>query len=211
MPISVHLDHFQDLALTERAIDLAAELGVSSIMVDSAHLPYRQNLQQTLDLTRRAHAQGLWVEAELGEIGGKDGAHSPFARTHPDEARDFVARTTVDGLAVAVGSSHAMTSQVARIDVALIAELALVVPVPLVLHGSSGVADETLVAAIAAGIRKINVGTALNIAFTREVRRFLDTNLEVTDPRKYIREGSESMAQTVTHLCTLVDAANPTH
>lgn len=207
VPISIHLDHFQDLALTERAIDMAADLGVSSIMVDAAHLPYRQNVQQTRDLTCRAQTRGLWVEAELGAIGGKDGAHSPLVRTNPSEAREFVAETGVDGLAVAVGSSHAMTSQDARIDLALIAALALSVPAPLVLHGSSGVADETLVAAIGAGIRKINVGTALNVAFTREVRRFLDKNLEVTDPRKYIREGSDSMARTVTHLCRLVDAA----
>ncbi|WP_104190741.1 class II fructose-bisphosphate aldolase [Cryobacterium sp. Y82] len=210
VPISIHFDHFQDLALTELAIDLAAEFGVSSIMVDAARLPYGQNIQQTCALTQRAHAQGLWVEGELGEIGGKDGPHSPFARTHPDEARDFVQKTAVDGLAVAVGSSHAMTSQNARLDMALIAELVLGVPVPLVLHGSSGVADETLVGAIAAGMRKINVGTALNVVFTREVRRFLDMNLAVTDPRKYIRKGSESMARTVTHLCTLVDAA-PSH
>lgn len=207
VPISIHFDHFQDLALTERAIELAADLGASSIMVDAAHLPYGQNIQQTRALAKRAHARALWVEAELGEIGGKDGAHSPFARTHPGEARDFVAQTTVDGLAVAVGSSHAMTSQDARLDVALIAELALSVDVPLVLHGSSGVTDATLVAAIAAGMRKINVGTALNVAFTREVRRFLDTNPQVTDPRKYIREGCESIASTVTHLCTVVDAA----
>lgn len=206
-PMSIHFDHFQDLALTERAIDMAADFGVSSIMVDAAHLPYRRNIQQTRDLTRRAHAHDLWVEAELGAIGGKDGAHSPRVRTNPAEARDFVSQTCVDGLAVAVGSSHAMTSQDAQIDLSLIADLARSVPAPLVLHGSSGVADEDLVAAIGAGIRKINVGTALNVAFTREVRRFLDKNTDVTDPRKYIREGSDSMARTVTHLCRLVDAA----
>lgn len=206
-PISIHLDHFQDLALTEHAIDLANDLGVSSIMVDAAHLPHDRNVRQTRELARRAHARGLWVEAELGEIGGKDGAHSPLARTQPDEARDFVAQTTVDGLAVAVGSSHAMTSQVAELDLALIAQLAGIVPVPLVLHGSSGVSDTTLVAAIAAGMRKINVGTALNIAFTGGVRRFLATNPDVTDPRTYIRDGCESISRTVTHLCTVLDVA----
>lgn len=206
-PISIHFDHFQDLALTGQAIELAADLGASSIMIDAAQLPYGQNVRRTRELAVRAHAQGLWVEAELGEIGGKDGAHSPFARTRPDEAQGFVAQTEVDGLAVAVGSSHAMTSQDARLDLALISDLALNVPVPLVLHGSSGVADATLLAAVAAGMRKINIGTALNVAFTREVRRFLDTNLDVTDPRKYVREGCESMARTVTHLCTLVETA----
>lgn len=207
VPIAIHFDHFQDLELTGQAIGLATELGASSIMIDAAHLAYGDNLEQTRELARRAHAQGLWVEAELGEIGGKDGAHSPFARTRPDEAHDFIAETMVDGLAVAVGSSHAMTSQSAELDLTLIAQLARCVRVPLVLHGSSGVADETLLAAIAAGMRKINVGTALNVAFTREVRRFLNANLEVSDPRAYVREGCASMARAVTHLCTLLHPA----
>lgn len=204
-PIAIHLDHFQDLALTERALEQAAGLGVSSIMVDASVLDYAQNVQRTLGLARRAHDLGLWVEAELGEIGGKDGAHAPGVRTDPDGARDFVEQTSVDGLAVAVGSSHAMTSQDAQLDLDLIGTLAAWVPVPLVLHGSSGVADATLSNAVRAGIRKVNVGTALNVAFTREIRRYLQSNPEITDPRKYLAEGREAVARTVSHLCAVVD------
>ena len=212
VPVSVHFDHFRDRALTELAIQLAAGLGASSIMVDAAHLPYELNVRQTRHLTRLAHEEGLWVEAELGEIGGKDGAHAPGARTDPEEASAFVALTDVDGLAVAVGSSHAMTSQGAQLDVSLISAVRAGVGVPLVLHGSSGVGDEMLVEAVRAGIRKINVGTALNVSFTRELRRFLDAHLEVTDPRAYLKGGAESMARTVAHLCTIVQASPlPSH
>ena len=91
-----------------------------------------------------AHENGLWLEAELGEVGGKDGAHAPGVRTDPAEAARYVGETGVDGLAVAVGSSHAMTARTAQLDHELIAALRDAVPVPLVLHGSSGVADDEL-------------------------------------------------------------------
>ena len=94
-------------------------------------------------------------------------------RTDPDEAAAFVAATAVDGLAVAVGSSHAMSSQTASLDIDLIARLAAAVPVPLVLHGSSGVPDAALLEAVGAGIRKVNIGTALNVAGTAALRAAL--------------------------------------
>ena len=109
---------------------------------------------------------GSWAEAELGEIGGKDGVHSPTARTDPADAAGYVAATGVDALAVAVGSSHAMLTRDAVLDLGLIAALRAAVPVPLVLHGSSGVPDEGLAAAAAAGMTKINVATQLNKVFT---------------------------------------------
>src|SRR5581483_3151701 len=120
------------------------------------------------------HANGLWLEAELGYVGGKpdqpQSAHGAGVRTDPDEARDFVAATGVDALAVAVGSSHAMTTRTATLDAELVAALHRAVAVPLVLHGSSGVPDDSLVTAIRAGITKVNVGTALNVAMTGAVR-----------------------------------------
>src|SRR5690606_32233572 len=112
-------------------------------------------------------AAGVYVEGELGEVGGKDGAHAPGVRTDPEEARSFVAATGVDALAVAVGSSHAMLDRSAALDLDLISRLHAALPVPLVLHGSSGVADETIVAAVRAGMTKINVSTHLNGFFTR--------------------------------------------
>ena len=112
-----------------------------SVMYDASALPYGRNVEATAALTRWCHDRGLWVEAELGEIGGKNGVHSPLARTRPDEAAAYVAATGVDALAVAVGSSHAMLTRDAALDLGLIAGIHDAVSVPLVLHGSSGVPD----------------------------------------------------------------------
>src|ERR1700761_6149882 len=162
VPVALHLDHVQDLALLHQA----ADAGLSSAMFDAAALDYAGNIAATRAAAEGAHAHGLWLEAELGEVGGKDGAHAPGVRTDPAEAAAFVTATGVDALAVAVGSSHAMTSRTARLDLDLITRLRDAVPVPLVLHGSSGVPDATLRQAVAAGMRKVNISTHLNRLFT---------------------------------------------
>ncbi len=211
--LAVHLDHLQDAALIDEALATAADLGVSSIMIDAAHLSYRDNVEATRACADRAHTAGLWVEAELGEVGGKGdkalGAHAPGVRTRPDEAAAFVAATGVDGLAVAVGSTHAMTTRDAHLDVELIRGLAAIIPIPLVRHGSSGGPDDQLQAAARAGIRKINVGTALNLAYTGAVRTVLDAHLDVSDPRKYLAAGRAAIGDTVAGLCRVVAIASP--
>ncbi|MHB9856850.1 class II fructose-bisphosphate aldolase [Streptomyces sp. YIM S03343] len=182
VPVVVHLDHAETVSL----IDEAIELGMTSVMYDGSKLPFEENLATTADVVGRAHAMGVTVEAELGEVGGKDGAHAPGVRTDPDEAATFVERTGVDVLAVAVGSSHAMTSREATLDTDLIRRLADAVPVPLVLHGSSGVSDEGMRDAIRVGITKVNVSTHLNVLFSGAVRDFLAANPDVVDTRKYL-------------------------
>jgi fructose-bisphosphate aldolase class II len=204
VPLAIHLDHVEDPALVDLAIVQADAWGLGSIMVDASRLDYAANVAATADAARRAHDAGLWVEAELGEIGGKDGAHAPGVRTDPDEAAAFVTATGVDGLAVAVGSSHAMRERTAGVDTELVARIAARVPVPLVLHGSSGVADETIRAAVAAGIRKVNVGTALNIAASAAVRAELAAHPDAVDPRPYLRASRAAMADTVEHFAHLL-------
>ncbi|WP_277243341.1 class II fructose-bisphosphate aldolase [Mycolicibacterium obuense] len=207
-PLAVHLDHIQDAALLDEVIGSAPALGVTSVMIDAAHLDADENVGQTAAFVERAHAAGLFVEAELGQVGGKDGrvlgAHEPGARTDPGEAAAFATQTGVDALAVAVGSSHAMTTRDAELDMALIRDIAAKVSIPLVLHGSSGVSDDNLRAAVAAGIRKVNVGTALNIAYTGAVRGVLESDAALTDPRKYLVPAREAVAETVAHLCRVV-------
>ena len=151
-----------------------------------------------------AHARGIWVEAELGAVGGKDGAHAPGVRTDPREARQFVAATGVDALAVAVGSSHAMTDRTAQLDVDLIRALAATAGVPLVLHGSSGVSDEGIVAAVRAGIRKINVGTALNVAWSDALRSSMAAEPDAVDPRRYYLGPRDAVTTVVAHLCEVI-------
>jgi fructose-bisphosphate aldolase class II len=208
VPVALHLDHVQ----SEHLLRQAPDAGFSSVMYDAARLPYADNLFATRAAVDWAHAQGMWIEAELGQIGGKDGrppldAHAPGARTDPDQARDFVAGTGVDALAVAVGSTHAMTTRTAALDHALIKRLSAALPVPLVLHGSSGVPDDGLTAAVAGGIAKVNVGTALNAAMTGAIRDFLAAHPEAVDSRTYLSVGREAMAREVRRIIGVLSRA----
>ncbi len=196
VPVALHLDHVDDESLLHQADDA----GFGSAMFDASRLDYAANLAATRAAVTWAHERGLWLEAELGEVGGKDGAHAPGVRTDPDEARDFVAATGVDALAVAVGSSHAMTERTAALDLDLIARLRRALDVPLVLHGSSGVPDADLAKAVAAGMVKVNIGTALNTAFTGSVRDFLAGDQKSVDPRRYLAPARDAMADTVARL-----------
>ncbi|MFF2370946.1 class II fructose-bisphosphate aldolase [Agromyces sp. NPDC058110] len=201
--VAVHLDHAEDEALALRAIDL----GFGSVMYDGAKLPFAQNVAATRRIVARAAASDVLVEAELGEIGGKDGAHAPGVRTDPDEAARFVGETGVGALAVAVGSSHAMTERVAAIDLDLIARLRDAVPVPLVLHGSSGVSDELIVSGIRSGLVKVNVSTHLNAQFTAAIRAFLDANPSAVDSRKYLAAGRDAISREAARLLELFGSA----
>ncbi|APH43625.1 fructose-bisphosphate aldolase [Microbacterium sp. 1.5R] len=189
-PVAVHLDHAERPELVDEAI----ALGFGSVMFDGGALPYDENVALTAAVAERAHAAGVYVEGELGEVGGKDGAHAPGVRTDPDEARAFVTATGVDALAVAVGSSHAMTDRTASLDLALIARLREALPVPLVLHGSSGVSDAVIADAVRAGMTKINVSTHLNGFFTRAIRATLDTDERLVDSRKYLTPARDALA-----------------
>lgn len=199
VPVSVHLDHAESTDLCREAV----ELGFTSIMYDGSKLPDAQNRETTAEITTFAHEHGVSVEAELGEVGGKNGVHDPSARTNPEDAAKFVADTGVDLLAVAVGSSHAMATREAVLDNQLIAAIHELVPVPLVLHGSSGVPDEGMVAAIQAGMTKINVSTHLNVVFTQGVRQILDENPKIVDPRKYVGPATHLVQEEVERLMRL--------
>lgn len=192
----VHLDHAESVPLIHEAVDG----GVTSVMFDGSHLDYQANVAATREITDWCHERGVSVEAELGEVGGKNGVHDPRARTSPDEAAAFVASTGVDLLAVAVGSSHAMTTRDAVLDTDLVRSIRDAVPVPLVLHGSSGVSDDGMQAAIGAGMTKINVSTHLNKVFTGVVRSFLAENPDVVDSRKYFTAAGEAVTNEVERL-----------
>lgn len=198
-PVVVHLDHAEDVELIKQAV----ALGVNSVMYDGSHLPDAENRETTREVVEFCHAAGVDVEAELGEVGGKNGVHDPSARTSPEDAAAFVADTGVDLLAVAVGSSHAMTTRDAHLDEDLIRAIRSAVPVPLVLHGSSGVSDAGMQAAIAAGMTKINVSTHLNKVFTGEVRQALAADPALVDSRKWLKPARAAVAAEVARLLTL--------
>ncbi|WP_243228652.1 class II fructose-bisphosphate aldolase [Microbacterium sp. CIAB417] len=198
-PVAVHLDHAERPELVDEAIDL----GFGSVMFDGGALPYDENVALTAQVAARARSAGVHVEGELGEVGGKDGAHAPGVRTDPAQARAFVAATGVDALAVAVGSSHAMTDRRAVLDLDLIRRLHHALDVPLVLHGSSGVPDAVIVDAVRAGMTKINVSTHLNGFFTRAVRERLAADEHLVDSRRYIAPGRDAVAAEAARMLRL--------
>lgn len=203
VPVALHLDHATRHDLVLEALDL----GFDSVMYDGGALDYAANVAATRRVVERAHSLAVYVEAELGKIGGKDGAHAFGVRTDPAEAVRFVADTGVDALAVAVGSSHAMQERSATLDTALIAQLRGAVPVPLVLHGSSGVSDEQLREAVVAGMTKVNISTHLNVIFSRELRAALDATPTVVDSRRYFAPGRSAVAQETARLLRVLALA----
>lgn len=200
VPVVLHLDHAVSVAL----VDEALALGFTSVMYDGSTLEEEQNLSTTRSVADRCHALGISVEAEVGEIGGKDGVHAPGARTLPEVAARFAAETGVDALAVAVGSSHAMLDRTAELDLDLVARISEAVPVPLVLHGSSGVSDDGIVAAVQAGMTKINMSTHLNRVFTTAVRSRLAQEPGLVDSRKYLGPARDAMREEAVRLQRLI-------
>lgn len=201
IPASVHLDHGEDMDTIERA--LAA--GFTSVMIDGSALSYEENVRLTREVVRMAHAAGAAVEAELGYVAGREfyvggrdaaadagldtgpgagsGAASDAASvvyTDPDQAADFVARTGCDSLAVSVGTIHGLCRGRPRLDLPRLAEIRGKVPVPLVLHGGSGLTDEEFRQLIVGGVSKINFYTELSHAATRAVKETLAAEPEVT-------------------------------
>jgi fructose-bisphosphate aldolase class II len=200
VPVSVHLDHAESEDLVKEALDL----GYDSVMFDGSKLSYADNVAASARMAVRCKSYGATLEVEIGEVGGKDGVHAPGIRTNPHEAKAFAEATGTDLLAVAVGSSHAMTTRDATLDFDLIQEITKAVGVPLVLHGSSGVSDSDLQKAVKAGMSKINISTHLNNVFTHEIREALGVNPKLVDPRKYIAPGRDAVASEVARLLTLL-------
>lgn len=194
VPVALHLDHATGRALCERALDL----GFGSVMLDASALPFAENVRATAALAAIVRARGAGLEAELGVVGGKgEPAEDAAAQTDPEEARRYVALTGVDALGVAVGTTHRMLAQTARIDLDLIGRLRAAVPVPLVLHGASGVPDDALLAAVRGGIVKVNFATQLNQAFTGAIRAHLAAHPAEVDPRRYLWPAREAVVAVV--------------
>ncbi len=198
-PVAVHLDHAKRTGLIFDAI----ELGFTSVMYDGADLSFDENIATTQAVVARARSASVGVEAELGAIGGKGGAHTPGVRTDPAEAEVFVRSTGVDALAVAVGSEHAMTSRTATIDIELVRRLRAAAGIPLVLHGASGVSDLDLLDAARAGLSKINISTHLAGEFTRSVRAFLADHPNAVDSRLYVGDGRRAVELEAARLLSL--------
>jgi len=198
--VSLHLDHAESEDLIREALDC----GFDSIMFDGSRLEYEKNVEASARMTALCKSYNATIEVELGEVGGKDGVHAPGVRTNPSDAKSFVEATGVDLLAVAVGTSHAMTTRNATLDFELITQLSKSAGVPLVLHGSSGVSDDDLQQAVRAGMRKVNIATHLNHLFTNEIRKVLVSDIKIVDPRKYIKKGRDVIEDECARLLKLL-------
>lgn len=203
VPIAVHLDHASSIELCKQA----ARIGFGSVMFDGSSLPWEENLARTSQVVKWAHSVGVSVEAELGHVAGKAGDTAASELTDPGHAAEYVARTGADALAVSVGTAHHMTSVHAVLDIERILALRSSVPTPLVLHGSSGVSDEQLRAAVRAGIAKVNIATHINMAFTKAVRAALKADPQLVDLRRYLGPGRDAMALAVAQKIVVLRSA----
>lgn len=197
IPIAIHLDHYEDVEEIKHYIDL----GFKSAMIDASHSPFEENIEIVKQVVEYAHKHDATVEAELGRLGGQeddlivDEKDTKF--TNPAQAKEYVERTGIDSLAVAIGTAHGLYHGEAKLDFDRLKEIRDVVDVPLVLHGASNIPDELVKKAISLGICKVNVATDLKIPFSDAVKKYFIENPEANDPRKYMEPGKEAMRRVV--------------
>jgi fructose-bisphosphate aldolase class II len=183
VPVCLHLDHGLSLPEIERAL----RVGFSSVMIDASHLSFQDNINLSRAAAEMAHVAGASLEAELGQIGGKEEEiEAAGAMTDPETVPEFVASTGLDVLAAAFGSVHQKTVRDAKLDLGRLEQIAQRTSVPIVLHGGSGVPFESVQAAIARGVAKVNVGTELQRSFSRTLRETLSAHPDEWDARKLI-------------------------
>ncbi|MGI6211984.1 MAG: class II fructose-1,6-bisphosphate aldolase [Anaerovoracaceae bacterium] len=196
VPVVMHLDHGSSFELAMQAL----RTGYTSIMIDGSKEAFEENVALTKSVVDACHPSGIPVEAELGRVGGKEddlegGDDSPY--TDPKQAAEFVDRTGVDSLAIAVGTAHGVYKVTPKLDVERITAVRQYVSIPLVLHGTSGVPDEQVAECVRRGMCKVNFATDLRIAFTNGVKAFIEANPDVFDPKKYNAEGRERVKEYV--------------
>jgi fructose-bisphosphate aldolase class II len=197
VPVSLHLDHGTSFEQNVECI----RAGFSSIMFDGSKLPLPENIAITKKISEMAHIVGVSVEGELGQIGkiGDNITKEQLEKmkADPKEAEEFVKKTGVDALAIAVGNIHGMRSQEAEIDISRIQKTQKLTNVPLVLHGASGIPNESVKQAIKAGICKINIDTEIRKAFVRGITIVLKEDPNGIDPRKILGKAKTEMKEAV--------------
>lgn len=195
IPIALHLDHHE----TVESIKESLELGVKSVMIDGSHGSFEDNVAITKEVVELAHKYGATVEGELGKLVGQEddliveAADAEY--TDPDAAKEFVERTGIDSLAMAIGTGHGVYETEPKLDFERLAKINELVSVPLILHGASGITQEDVRKCIALGSAKVNVSTELKIPFSDALRQHLIDNPDETDTRKYMGPAKEKMKE----------------
>lgn len=205
VPVAIHLDHGESFEMAMAAL----RAGYTSVMIDGSHNVFEENIALTRRVAEAAQAMGVPVEAELGKVGGKeddtDGGAGGY--TVPAEAAEFVGRTGVDSLAVAIGTAHGVYKGIPRLDVDRLSAIAALVEIPLVLHGASGVPEDAVKDCISRGVAKVNFATELRIAYSEGVKAAIAKDPEVFDPKKYGKIGMAEVARAVKEKITICGSA----
>jgi len=212
VPIALHLDHGHDFKVIKKCI----KLGFSSVMIDASSLAYKKNVSLTKKVVKYAHARHVWVQSELGTLEGaedwlKVGKGAGYF-TDPVEARRFVKETRTDVFAPSIGNYHGVAKIVEKkrlvLDLKRLAQIAKIVPVPLVLHGASGFPDAQIKAAVKAGIRVINIDSELRLSFAGAERTFWMMHQDEYDPRKILQPAINAMQKVVEKKMTVFGSRN---
>ncbi len=197
IPVALHLDHGNSYELAVNAI----KAGYTSVMIDGSHENFEDNIAVTKKVVEEAEKKGIPVEAELGRIGGKedDLAADGDTNTDPRQAREFVERTGVYSLAIAIGTAHGFYAGTPVLDKQRVSEIKEVVSVPLVLHGASGLSDEDIQECVRRGICKVNFATELRVAYADSVKALLKEKPDTYDPKKFGEVGMAGVKKIVRH------------
>lgn len=195
IPVALHLDHGNSFEVAQKAMSV----GYSSIMIDGSGLSFEDNIALTTEVTKAAVVYQVPVEAELGKVGGKEDDLEAKAdtNTNPVEALEFVQRTGIDSLAIAIGTAHGFYEGTPVLDKERLSEIRSKVEIPLVLHGASGLLDEDVKDCIRRGICKVNFATELRVAYTNGVKTVLKDKPETYDPKTYGKAGIEEVKKVV--------------
>lgn len=197
IPIALHLDHHEDIESIKESLDL----GVKSVMIDGSHHDFNKNVEISQSVVETAHKYGATVEVELGKLVGQEDdlivEDKDAEYTDPEAAVEFVERTGADSLAVAIGTGHGLYETEPNLDFERLQEISERVPIPIVLHGASGLTKEDVQKCIALGCAKVNISTELKIPFSTALRNYMIENPDETDPRKYMSQAKNEMKKVV--------------
>ena len=194
IPVCLHVDHGTSFETCQKAIDA----GFTSVMIDASKLPLEENIKTTKQVVDYAHEKNVTVEAEVGHIGGtEDNITSTETNATLEECERIYKETGIDALAPALGSVHGFYKGEPNLDFDRMKQINELLPIPLVLHGGSGIPNEMIQKAISCGTSKINVNTELQVSWSNSVREFLNSNEQAYDPRKVIGSGEAAMKETI--------------
>ncbi|MBU5427076.1 class II fructose-1,6-bisphosphate aldolase [Tissierella pigra] len=208
IPIALHLDHCTDVELLKQCI----QAGYKSVMIDASLKSYEENISITREVVKYSHRYEVSVEAELGLVGGqeddRDIDEKDTTLTDPHIALDFIQRTNVDSLAVAIGTAHGVYKSEPKLDFERLSKINSMVSIPLVLHGASGVPHESVIKAVENGISKVNIATELKIPFAEAIKEYFKENPSANDPRYYLTPAKDMVKKIAMEKIKVCGSAN---